>query len=336
MGAPERWGLKTRGPVLLTCRAGRSGSGGRGALSKVVGLEEAGPMKRGGVVTKGPGQEVAGGAGWGPRRRGNRSGERRLEREERKQAEGEGRKEGREEGDRKGREKGGVGEPARGEGGRGGADRPGTKSEKTPAAARRGRRRRTKGRDEDATVRSQSSEKPKTPEDGGRAASGRGAERCQADGHLSGGESSGARSAAASGLGRGLGSRRRGPRRSRPGWVVRVSSQGRLGPCRRGWAASGRPLREKAQGAGSLSGAARRSRPADRDAQLRDGQRGVPGGRGSMGSPGEGAARAPQPGTARRQRDRAPPVPSTPTRRSPSPAQPRPRFLAPGTPADAP
>ena len=61
----------------------------------MVRLEEAGPMKRGGVVTKGPGEEVADGAGWGPRRRGRRSGERRLEREERKQAEGEGRKEGR-------------------------------------------------------------------------------------------------------------------------------------------------------------------------------------------------------------------------------------------------
>lgn len=121
--------------------------------------------------------------------------------------------------------------------------------------------------DEDVTVQSQSSEKPKTPENGERAASGRGAERGQADGHLGGGESSGALSAAASGLGLGLGSRRRGPRRSRPGWVVRVSSRGRLGPCRRGWAASGRPLREEAQGVGSLSGAARSRRPADRDAQ---------------------------------------------------------------------
>lgn len=147
----------------------------------------------------------------------------------------------------------------------------GTKSEKALEAGRRGRPRRTKSRDEDVTVQSQSSEKPKTPENGERAASGRGAERGQADGHLGGGESSGALSAAASGLGLGLGSRRRGPRRSRPGWVVRVSSRGRLGPCRRGWAASGRPLQEEAQGVGSPSGAARSRRPADRDARLRGG-----------------------------------------------------------------
>lgn len=73
-------------------------SRGRGALGKVIGPGGAGPTKRGGVVTKGPGEEVADGAGHrkqGPRRRGRRRGKRRLETEEHKEGEGEGRKEGR-------------------------------------------------------------------------------------------------------------------------------------------------------------------------------------------------------------------------------------------------
>lgn len=82
MGAPERWGLKTKGSALFTCPAGGWG-GGRGALGKVIGLGGAGPTKRGGVVTKGPGDEVADGAGHrkkGLRRRGRRREKRRRER----------------------------------------------------------------------------------------------------------------------------------------------------------------------------------------------------------------------------------------------------------------